>query len=256
MLNRGKGNVVRRMFADVDADIYVMVDGDATYEAGAIKRLVDKLLDERLDMVVGTRVTDTHLLNDAYRHGHQFGNKLLTKSVVKIFGGDFTDMLSGYRVFSRRYAKSFPALARGFEIETELTVHALELRMPIGEVSTQYGVRPEGSTSKLSTYRDGIRILKTICRLYVTERPLAFYLALGVVLLLVALGLGLPIVIDYLETGFVPRLPTAILASSIVVLGILSIMGGVLLDNVTRARHEIKRLFYLSIPASRPDNAK
>lgn len=256
VLHRGKGNVVRRMFADVEADIYVMVDGDATYEAGAIKRVVDKLLDDRLDMVVGTRVTDTHLLNDAYRQGHQFGNKLLTQSVVQIFGGDFTDMLSGYRVFSRRYAKSFPALARGFEIETELTVHALELRMPIGEVPTQYGVRPEGSASKLSTYRDGIRILKTICRLYVTERPLAFYFALGLVLLLLAMALGLPIIVDYLETGFVPRFPTAILASSIVVLGILSILAGVLLDNVTRARHEIKRLIYLSIPAPRPDNAE
>ena len=172
---RGKGNVVRRMFADVDADIFVMVDGDGTYCASSVTRLVDKLIDERLDMVVGCRETPQEVAGSAYRRGHQSGNRMLTQSVLKIFGGGFTDMLSGYRVFSKRYVKSFPALSKGFEIETELTIHALELRMPYGEMMTPYGARPEGSESKLSTYRDGWRILKTIIRLYVSERPFSFY---------------------------------------------------------------------------------
>lgn len=171
---RGKGNVVRRMFADVDADIYVMVDGDATYHAGSIHPLVDKLLDQHLDMVVGCRKVTTDSMDVAYRHGHEWGNRVLTGSVMNIFGGGFTDMLSGYRVFTRRFVKSFPALVQGFETETELTVHALELRMPCGELVTPYGARPDGSESKLSTYRDGLRILKTVGRLYIAERPLAF----------------------------------------------------------------------------------
>jgi glycosyltransferase involved in cell wall biosynthesis len=246
---RGKGNVVRRMFADVDADIYVMVDGDATYEAAAVRHLVDKLLDERLDMVVGCRKTQVDIAHEAYRSGHQWGNKMLTQSVVKIFGGNFTDMLSGYRVFSRRYAKSFPALSRGFEIETELTVHALELRMPFGEVITAYGARPEGSVSKLSTYRDGWRILKMIGRLYVSERPFAFFGICAAILASVAIILALPVLSEYLRAGVVPRLPTAVLSASMMVCALLSLVCGLILDNVTRGRNEMKRLAYLAISA-------
>lgn len=247
--HRGKGNVVRRMFADVDADIYVMVDGDATYEAAAVRRLVDKLIDEKLDMVVGCRKTQETIAHEAYRNGHQWGNKMLTQSVVKIFGGSFTDMLSGYRVFSKRYAKSFPALSRGFEIETELTVHALELRMPFGEVNTAYGARPEGSVSKLSTYRDGWRILKMIGRLYISERPLAFFSICATLLALVATFLAFPVLSEYLRDGLVPRLPTAVLSASLMVCALLSLVCGLILDNVTRGRHEMKRLAYLAIPA-------
>jgi glycosyltransferase involved in cell wall biosynthesis len=247
--HRGKGNVVRRMFADVDADIYVMVDGDATYEAGAVRKLVDKLIDEKLDMVVGCRKTQESIAHEAYRNGHQWGNKMLSQSVVKIFGGSFTDMLSGYRVFSRRYAKSFPALSRGFEIETELTVHALELRMPFGEVNTSYGARPEGSVSKLSTYSDGWRILKMIGRLYISERPLAFFTICATLLAMVAIFLALPLLSEYLRDGLVPRLPTAVLSASLMVCALLSLVCGLILDNVTRGRHEIKRLAYLAIPA-------
>ena len=245
---KGKGNVVRRMFADVDADIYVMVDGDATYHAPSLPDMIRKLLDERLDMVVGCRVTPKEVASAAYRHGHQFGNKMLTQSIAWIFGGHFTDMLSGYRVFSRRYVKSFPALSRGFEIETELTVHALELRMPYGEVMTPYGARPEGSVSKLSTYKDGWKILKTIVRLYITERPLSFFSLCGLILALLSLGLAWPILLEYLETGLVPRFPTAILSASIMISSLLSFACGLVLDNVTRGRHEMKRLFYLSMP--------
>jgi len=246
---KGKGNVVRRMFADVDADVYVMVDGDATYHAASVPGMIKKLLDERLDMVVGCRVTPKDLASAAYRHGHQFGNKMLTQSISWMFGGKFTDMLSGYRVFSRRYVKSFPALSRGFEIETELTVHALELRMPYGEVMTPYGARPEGSTSKLSTYKDGWKILKTIALLYISERPLSFFSLCGVVLSLLSLGLAWPILLEYLQTGLVPRFPTAILSASIMIIALLSFACGLVLDNVTRGRQEMKRLFYLGIPA-------
>ncbi|EIA8213326.1 TPA: glycosyltransferase [Escherichia coli] len=244
----GKGNVVRRMFADVDADIYVMVDGDATYEAGAVKSLVDKLLDNHLDMVVGCRKTKEEIAGEAYRRGHQWGNYMLTHSVVKIFGGNFTDMLSGYRAFTRRYVKSFPAISRGFEIETELTVHALELRMPYGEVMTEYGARPEGSVSKLSTYRDGFRILKMIARLYITERPFAFFGICALLMALTSVILGFPLLTEYLETGLVPRFPTAVLAASIMIAAALSFVCGLILDNVTRGRHEMKRLVYLGIP--------
>jgi glycosyltransferase involved in cell wall biosynthesis len=249
VLRKGKGNVVRRMFADVDADIYIMVDGDATYDASSVHQLVDKLLDDHLDMVVGTRTVTQDIAQQAYRSGHQWGNRLLTESVRKIFGGNFKDMLSGYRVFSRRYAKSFPALSRGFEIETELTVHALELRMPYGELATPYGARPEGSTSKLSTYRDGWRILKTIVRLYMSERPLSFFSGLAFVLVLLSLGIASPVIVEFLNTGLVPKLPTAILASSIMLCALLSQVCGLVLDNVVRGRYEVKRLAYLSIPA-------
>lgn len=245
---KGKGNVVRRMFADVDADLYVMVDGDATYHAPSLPGMIRKLLDERLDMVVGCRVTPKEVASAAYRQGHQLGNKMLTQSISWIFGGQFTDMLSGYRVFSRRYVKSFPALSRGFEIETELTVHALELRMPYGEVMTPYGARPEGSTSKLSTYKDGLKILKTIVRLYITERPLSFFSLCGLMLFFLSVGLAWPVFLEYFETGLVPRFPTAILSASIMICSLLSFACGLVLDNVTRGRHEMKRLFYLGIP--------
>ena len=200
-------------------------------------------------MVVGCRVTEVSVAGAAYRKGHQWGNRMLTQSVVQIFGGGFTDMLSGYRVFTRRYAKSFPALSHGFEIETELTVHALELRMPLGEVRTPYGARPEGSVSKLSTYRDGWRILKTIGRLYVSERPYAFFGICGLILAIVAMLLALPLLAEYLRDGLVPRLPTAVLSASMMVSALLSFVCGLILDNVTRGRHEMKRLAYLSIPA-------
>ena len=246
--SRGKGNVVRRMFADVDADIYVMVDGDATYDASAVTTLIDKLIDEQLDMVVGCRQTAAEIASSAYRHGHQWGNRLLTRSVMQIFGGQFTDMLSGYRVFTRRYVKSIPALSHGFEIETELTVHALELRMPYGEVLTQYGARPEGSESKLSTYKDGWKILKTIGRLYVSERPFSFFSIVASSIATIAIILSIPIVLEYLRAGVVPRFPTAILSASMMVCALLSFACGLILDNVTRGRHEIKRLTYLAIP--------
>lgn len=244
----GKGNVVRRMFADVEADIYVMVDGDATYDAASVHELIDKVIDEGADMVVGCREVTEEISRAAYRNGHQLGNKMLTGSVQKIFGGQFTDMLSGYRAFSRRYAKSFPAISQGFEIETELTVHALELRMPYAEVATPYGSRPEGSSSKLSTYRDGWRILKTIIKLYVHERPMQFYGASALLLALLSLLLALPLLLTYLQTGQVPRFPTAILSASIMICALLSGVTGLILDNVTKGRHESKRLSYLAIP--------
>jgi glycosyltransferase involved in cell wall biosynthesis len=246
---KGKGNVVRRMFADVDADIYVMVDGDATYEAAAVSRLIDRLIDERLDMVVGSRKVAALEAGEAYRPGHEFGNWMLTTCVKKIFGGEFDDMLSGYRVFSRRYAKSFPALSAGFETETELTVHALELRMPYAESQTLYGARPEGSVSKLSTYRDGFRILRTIGKLYVSERPLQFFSLVAALLALTAIGLSLPIFSEFLRTGLVPRLPTAVLSASVMICALLSVFAGLTLDNITRGRHEAKRLAYLAIQA-------
>ena len=244
---KGKGNVVRRMFADVEADIYVMVDGDATYDAKASRRLVDLLIDEQMDMVVGLRTLQE--ANDkTYRPGHEFGNWLLTGCVKQIFGGEFRDMLSGYRVFSRRYVKSFPALAKGFETETELTVHALELRMPYAECETFYGARPEGSESKLSTYSDGFRILKTILKLYVSERPFAFFGGFAFFLIVLSIGLSVPVIGEYLRTGLVPRLPTALLSASIMICALMSFVCGLVLDNVTRGRHEAKRLAYLSMP--------
>lgn len=244
---RGKGNVVRRMFADVEADVYLMVDGDATYDAKSARLLVDKLLDERLDMVVGCRQTPAQASEAAYRRGHQWGNRMLTGSVVNIFGGHFTDMLSGYRAFSRRYAKSFPAISQGFETETELTVHALELRMPYGEVMTPYGARPEGSVSKLSTYRDGWRILRTIGGLYLAERPFAFFSRLAALMSFMSLALAAPIVLEYLRSGQVPRLPTAVLSATLMLAAMLSLSCGLILDNVTRGRQETRRFAYLAV---------
>jgi glycosyltransferase involved in cell wall biosynthesis len=243
---RGKGNVVRRMFADVEADIYVLVDGDDTYDASVAPKLVKALVDGQLDMVNGSRVTDRQ---DAYRSGHRFGNALLTGVVAQIFGNRFGDMLSGYRVFSRRFVKSFPALSAGFETETELTVHALSLRMPIAEVPTSYKERPAGSASKLRTYSDGFRILRTILVLTKEERPLAFFSAVFGALTLVALVLSYPILVTYEQTGLVPRFPTAILATGIMLLAFLALACGMILDTVTRGRRELKRLHYLSISA-------
>jgi len=243
---QGKGNVVRRMFADVDADVYVMADGDATYDAEAAPQLVRRLIDEQLDMVVGSRLTQQ---DAAYRRGHVMGNKLLTGMLAKLFGRSFTDILSGYRVFSRRFVKSFPVLSGGFEIETEISVHALELRMPVGEVETRYFARPEGSASKLSTYSDGFRILNTIVTLYRIERPLLFFGAIGGLLALLALALGIPLAITYYHTHLVPRLPTAIMATGLIILAALCFFAGLILDTVVRGRREVRRLAYLGHPA-------
>jgi len=243
---QGKGNVVRRMFADVDADIYVMADGDATYDAEAAPDLVRRLVDEQLDMVVGSRLTQH---DAAYRRGHVMGNKLLTGMLAQLFGRSFTDILSGYRVFSRRFVKSFPVLSGGFEIETEISVHALELRMPVGEVETRYFARPEGSASKLSTYSDGFRILNTIVTLYRIERPLLFFGAIGGLLALLALALGIPLAITYYHTHLVPRLPTAIMATGLIILAALCFFAGLILDTVVRGRREVRRLAYLGHPA-------
>lgn len=241
---KGKGNVVRRMFSDVEADVYVMVDGDATYDATAAKVMIDKLVDDRLDMVVGCRKENGDAAT--YRQGHRLGNKMLTGTVTTIFKGQFTDMLSGYRAFTRRYVKSFPCLSRGFEIETELTIHALELRMRYGEVETSYGERPEGSVSKLSTYKDGVKILKTIVKLYMTERPFYFFLLISSLLVLISLFLGLPILWEYENTGLVPRFPTAILSSAVMTIAIISFVCGIILESVTMGRREMKALFYLN----------
>jgi glycosyltransferase involved in cell wall biosynthesis len=243
---QGKGNVVRRMFADIDADIYLMCDGDITYDAASAPALIAKLVDENLDMVVGCRIDSEAA---AYRAGHRFGNALFTGFVANLFGNRFTDILSGYRAFSRRYVKSFPALSNGFETETELTVHALQLRMPIGEIDTPYGARLEGSTSKLSTYRDGFRIMLMITKLFKNERPLFFFTIIFALLALVSLGLSMPVVLTYLDTGLVPRLPTAVLAASIMLLAFLALTCGLILDTVTHGRREIKRLAYLTTPS-------
>ncbi|HYH38403.1 MAG TPA: glycosyltransferase family 2 protein [Azospirillum sp.] len=243
---QGKGNVMRRMFSDIEADVYVLVDGDDTYHAPSAPMMVKRLWEEQLDMVNGARVTD---IVAAYRPGHRFGNKLLTGLVAEVFGHRIHDMLSGYRVFSRRFVKSFPALASGFETETELTVHALELRMPIAEVKTPYKDRPEGSVSKLRTYRDGFRILRTILVLVKEERPLPFFATIFGVLAALSLMLVVPIFLTYFQTGLVPRLPTAVLATGTMVLAFLSLTCGLILDTVTHGRKEMKRLRYLSIPA-------
>lgn len=243
--HQGKGHVVRRMFADIDADVYVLVDGDATYDAPSAPKMIEKLVAEHLDMVVGLRVDQSVA---AYRPGHRTGNWMLTTFLASVFGEAFKDILSGYRVFSRRFVKSFPVLSDGFEIETELSVHALELALPVAEVSTPYYARPEGSFSKLNTWRDGFRILGTILRLYRSEKPLRFFTAIGVFLMLVSIGLAIPIVITYLEEGVVPRLPTAVLSTGLMIIAMLSISSGLVLDTVTRGRREMKLLAYLSQP--------
>jgi glycosyltransferase involved in cell wall biosynthesis len=243
---QGKGHVVRRMFADVEADIYVLVDGDATYDAPSAPRMIDKLLDEHLDMVVGFRIDQSEA---AYRLGHRTGNRMLTGFLSSTFGHAFKDILSGYRVFSRRFVKSFPVLSDGFEIETELAVYALELSLPVAEVETPYYARPEGSFSKLNTWRDGFRILGTMLKLYRSERPLRFFTVIGILLALAAIILAIPIVITFIETGLVPRLPTAVLSMGLTIVAILSVSSGLVLDTVTRGRREMKMLAYLSQPA-------
>lgn len=243
---QGKGHVVRRMFADIDADVYVMADGDLTYDPQSAQAMVDLLLAEQLDMVVGTR---KHQEKDAYRGGHVLGNKLFTGLLAGLFGRSFSDIFSGYRVFSRRFVKSFPVLSSGFEIETEISVHALELRMPVGEVETPYASRPEGSESKLSTYGDGWRILKTIATLYRIERPVLFFGLIGALLLVAALILSVPLIVTYLDTGLVPRVPTAILITGMAIIAVLCFFAGLILDTVTRGRREVRRLAYLALPA-------
>ena len=240
----GKGNVVRRMFADINADIYVLVDGDDTYDAASAGMLVEKLESDILDMVSAIRVS---VDDGSYRPGHRFGNFFLTGIVAMIFGSRSSDMLSGYRIFSRRFAKSFPALTKGFEIETELTVHALSLNIPVAEVDTPYKDRPEKSASKLNTYSDGLRILWTIFILTKEERPFFFYSIAFGVLAILSLALGVPVAMEFLETGLVPRFPTAILAASIMVLAVLCLTTGLILDSVARGRREAKRLHYLGL---------
>lgn len=246
---QGKGHVVRRMFADVEADVYVLVDGDGTYDPADAPTMVRLLANQQLDMVTGARVDTSR---GSYRRGHRLGNRVLTGIVRHIFGDFTSDMLSGYRVFSRRFVKSFPALSVGFETETEFTVHALELGMPVGELRTRYQERQQGSASKLHTYRDGIRILRTILNLVKEERPLLFFSCIGAVLVLIAVALGLPLVSYYLKTGLVPRLPTAVLSVTFVILGWLSFFCGLILDSLTRGRKETKRIAYLSLRAISP----
>ncbi|HEX8380612.1 MAG TPA: glycosyltransferase family 2 protein [Allosphingosinicella sp.] len=243
---QGKGNVVRRMFADIEADVYVMADGDMTYDASAAPELVRRLVDERLDMVVGARKSE---VEEAYRRGHRLGNQLFTGILAGLFGRSFTDIFSGYRVFSRRFVKSFPALSRGFETETEISVHALELAMPVAEMVTAYGARPEGSVSKLSTYRDGWRIMRTILHLFRIERPILFYGGFAAFLAGLGLVLAAPLVVTYAQTGLVPRFPTAILVTGMMVVAFLSFGVGLILDTVVRGRREVRRLAYLSFPA-------
>ena len=246
---QGKGHVVRRMCADVEADAYLLVDGDGTYDAGAAPALVAALLASGLDMVNAARIHDD---SAAYRRGHVTGNQVLTGLVSAIFGHRLSDMLSGYRAFSRRFVKSFPALSSGFEIETELTVHALSLNMPVGEIDTRYGARPEGSASKLRTYRDGARILRTILVLVKQEKPLALFSIAGAALALLALLLGVPVVLDYARTGLVPRLPSAVLATGLMLLAFLSFACGLILDSVTRGRLEARHMAYLAVPGPTP----
>lgn len=245
----GKGIVVRRMFAEIEADAYVLVDGDGTYDAGDAPEMVRLLLEDGLDMVTGTRVDASA---GSYRRGHRLGNRLLTTLVRQVFGNRISDMLSGYRVFSRPFVKSFPALSTGFETETEFTVHALELGLPLGELRTRYSERPEGSASKLRTYRDGIRILRTIVNLVREERPLMFFSACGTACMLIGLGLAVPVIAQYMASGLVPRLPTAILAACLELLGFLALFCGLILDSVARGRKETKRLAYLAVSRTLP----
>jgi glycosyltransferase involved in cell wall biosynthesis len=243
---QGKGHVVRRMFADIDADIYVLVDGDATYDAASAPRMIEMLKADHLDMVVGLRIDQAEA---AWRRGHRAGNWALTRFLSSMFGQEFKDILSGYRVFSRRFVKTFPVMSDGFEIETELSVHALELALPVAEIETPYYARPEGSFSKLNTWRDGFRILGTIIKLYRSEKPLRFFSGIGFFLALVSIGLAIPVVVTWFEQGLVPRLPTAVLSMGLMILAVLAVSSGLVLDTVTRGRREMKLLAYLSQPA-------
>ncbi len=251
---QGKGHVLRRMFADIDADVYVLVDGDDTYDAASAPKLIELLTAESLDMVVGVRASTAAA---AYRRGHVYGNRLLTGFLSWLFGRNCTDILSGYRAFSRRFVKSFPIFSSGFEIETELTVHALEMSMPVGEIVTPYKERPQGSASKLKTYSDGSRILLTMLRLFSTERPFTFYGGISLALAVVAVVLALPVIDTYLQTGLVPRFPTAILSTGLMLMSALSFFAGLILATVTKGRREMKALFYLQqhgVPESQRSN--
>jgi len=241
---QGKGNVVRRMFADVEANIYVLIDGDATYDVQSLNKLIDTLLNNNLDMVVGRRIETG---SRVYRYGHRFGNRLLTGISRILFGEQPSDLLSGYRVMSRRFIKSFPAVSSGFEIETELTLHALSLNIPTAEVETTYRSRPPESVSKLNTYRDGARILSTILLFTKEERPFFFFSLLSLLLGLISLSLGIPVTLEFFETGLVPKLPTAVLSASIMLLAFLGLTSGMILDSVARGRREQKRLAYLRL---------
>lgn len=249
----GKGNVVRRMFADIGADIYVMVDGDATYDPSVAPTMVRRLLAEHLDMVVGTR---SDVFSNAHRAGHGFGNWLFNRLYHELFGSMFSDIFSGYRVFSRRFVKSFPALSTGFEIETEMSVHASQLHMPVAEIESRYGARDEGSVSKLRTSRDALRICLTFLLLYKEIQPARFFGVIGAILLLAALVLGYPLLETYLATGLVPRVPTAILATGLTVLAAIALVAGLILDSVARGRLEVKRLFYLGLPQLREPSSR
>lgn len=243
---QGKGHVIRRMFADIDADIYVLADGDGTYDATSAPALIERLRDEGLDMVAGRRVSGE---GAAYRSGHRTGNRLLSGFIALLFGHSFSDVLTGYRVMSRRFVKSFPAHATGFETESELTVHALELRMPVAEVDTPYGRRPDGSTSKLNTWRDGLRIGWTIVRLFEYARPFTFFALACLLSAALSIGLAVPIVQTWLTTGLVPRFPTAILCAALMIMAVVFLVCGLILDTVTRGRLEARRLAYLAQPA-------
>ncbi|TPL31662.1 glycosyltransferase [Mesorhizobium sp. B2-4-9] len=245
---QGKGNVVRRMFADIDADIYLMADGDGTYAPEDAPQLINTLLTERSDMAVGTRrgVTD-----DAGRTGHAFGNRVFNSLYKGLFGSDFTDIFSGYRVFTRRFVKSFPAVSGGFEIETEMSVHASQLKLPVSEIALDYGKRPDGSSSKLSTFRDGARILWMFAMLMKETQPLRFFGAFALVFLVSSLFLMAPVLVEFAETGLVPRMPTWVLSVGLLLLSMLAGVTGVILDSVSRGRAEQKRIFYLSMPSGR-----
>lgn len=244
---RGKGNVVRRMFADLDADVYLMIDGDDTYDPAASGQLIASVCREGSDMAVGVR---RPVSTNAHRKGHAFGNRALAALLAFMFGRRVGDVFSGYRAFSRRYVKSFPLQSAGFEIETEMTVHALSLRMDVAEVPTRYKSRPEGSESKLRTWHDGLNVLGTMVKLFVVERPLYFYGSASLLLFVLGLALGVPVVIEWLETSMVPRFPTAILASAIMLLSAFSLLAGVILDTVSRGRRELRMLAYLQQPPS------
>jgi len=243
---KGKGNVVRRMFADIDADIYLMMDGDMTYDVSRANELIAKLQNETLDMVVGRRITDDP---NAYRAGHRWGNNALTGTLKLIFGQRFEDILSGYRVFSRRFVKSFPTLSKGFEIETEMSIHALELGLPVAEVDTDYFARPEGSFSKLNTYRDGIRILWTIMNLFRTEKPLIFFSIVSLILSIFSLAVFFPIWEEFKLTGSVERVPSTILCVGLMISAVFSLFTGFILDSTSRLIKETRRLHYLNMPS-------
>ncbi|MCL2652251.1 MAG: glycosyltransferase [Propionibacteriaceae bacterium] len=246
-VDKGKGNVVRRAFADVEADIYALIDGDDTYDASALPEMIHTLIDQHLDHVLGVRTPDK--TSSAYRPGHETGNKVFNRTVKLLFGDPVSDMLSGYRVMSRRFVKSFPALSREFEIETEMTIHCMSLRVPRTEVPVGFKDRPAGSESKLRTYHDGFRILRLLGTLLQYERPMLFYGVLAAILAVVGLALGIPVIWQFVTTGLVPRLPTAILASSLIIIAILALMVGLILNVLIMTRNEAARLSYLSYPA-------